>query len=90
MLEAVVSKGQTLIQLDNSLLKQQLNIVDIQIQNAKDEYAVQLLSNQIQIDGLKQDVDRYKILSQADAIQGIQLEKAELQLKTAENQRQPF
>jgi membrane fusion protein (multidrug efflux system) len=84
---SLVSKGQTLIQLDNSLLKQQLNIVDIQIQNAKDEYAVQLLSNQIQIDGLKQDVDRYKILSQADAIQGIQLEKAELQLKTAENQR---
>jgi membrane fusion protein (multidrug efflux system) len=60
---SLVSKGQTLIQLDNSLLKQQLNIVDIQIQNAKDEYAVQLLSNQIQIDGLKQDVDRYKILS---------------------------
>lgn len=82
-----VGKGQKLVQLDNALLQQQLNAVDVQIQNAKTEYSVQLTANQIQIDALKQDVQRYKILAQADAIQGVQLEKAEQQLKTAENQR---
>lgn len=60
-----VKKGQTLIQLDNSLLKLQLQSVNIQIE------------------GLENDIKRYTILSQADAIQGIQLEKAELGLKSA-------
>lgn len=86
-LGAYVSKGQRLVQLDNALLQQQLNTIHVQIQNAKIEYEVQLNANQIQIEGLKQDVQRYKVLAQADAIQGVQLEKAELQLKTAENQR---
>lgn len=82
-----VGKGQKLVQLDNALLQQQLSAIDVQIQNAKTEYSVQLTANQIQIDALKLDVKRYKILAQADAIQGVQLEKAEQQLKTAENQR---
>ena len=82
-----VSEGQTLIQLDNTLLLQQLNVVEVQIENAKVEYQVQLNANQIQIDNLKKDVNRYSILAQSDAIQGVQLEKAEMQLQTAENQR---
>src|SRR5574343_468844 len=60
-----VSKGQTLIQLDNSLLKLQLQTVEVQIE------------------GLEDDVKRYTILTEADAVQGIQLEKARLGLKSA-------
>jgi membrane fusion protein, multidrug efflux system len=62
---SIVKKGEILIQLDNSLLKLQLQTVEIQIE------------------GLEADVKRYKILSQADAIQGVQLEKTELALKSA-------
>jgi len=65
----VVRKGQPLIQLDNSLLKLQLEAVEIQIS------------------GLEVDVKRYKILSDADAIQGVKLEKVELGLLTAKNQQ---
>ncbi len=64
-----VSKGQALIQLDNSLLK------------------LQLQSIEIQIEGLEADVKRYTTLAKADAIQGVQLEKAELGLKSAKVQR---
>lgn len=66
---SVVKKGQTLIQLDNSLLKLQRQTIDIQIE------------------GLEADVNRYTILSKADAIQGVQLEKAVLGLKSAKVQR---
>ena len=64
-----VSKGQTLIQLDNSLLKLQLQTVEVQIE------------------GLEDDVKRYTILAEADAVQGVQLEKARLGLKSAKIQR---
>jgi len=64
-----VTKGQTLIQLDNSLLKLQLQTVEVQIE------------------GLEADVNRYTILTQADAVQGIQLEKAQLGLKSVKVQR---
>lgn len=64
-----VQKGQALIQLDNSLLK------------------LQLQSAEIQIESLETDVKRFTILAAADAIQGVQLEKAELGLKTAKVQR---
>lgn len=66
---SVVSKGQTLIQLDNSLLKLQLQTIEVQIE------------------GLEADVNRYAILAKADAIQGVQLEKAELGLKSAKVQK---
>ena len=66
---SIVSKGQTLIQLDNSLLKLQLQTIDVQIE------------------GLEADVNRYSILAKADAIQGVQLEKAELGLKSAKVQK---
>ncbi len=82
-----VRKGQALIKLDDALLNQQLNSVNVQIQNITAEVDIQLQANQIQINGLEDDVRRYKILVAADAIQGIQLEKAELQLQTAKNQR---
>ena len=60
-----VHQGQAIIQLDNSLLKLQLQTVDVQIE------------------GLQDDVKRYTILTQADAVQGIQLEKAKFGLKSA-------
>lgn len=84
---SIVKKGQALIKLDDALLNQQLNTVNVQIQNITSEVDIQLQANQIQINGLEDDVRRYKILVAADAIQGIQLEKAELQLQTAKNQR---
>lgn len=64
-----VTKGQVLIQLDNSLLKLQLQSVEVQIE------------------GLEADVKRYTVLAKADAIQGVQLEKAELGLKAAKVQK---
>jgi len=66
---SVVRKGQNLIQLDNSLLKLQLQTVEIQIE------------------GLEDDVKRYTVLANADAIQGVQLEKAALGLKSVKVQR---
>lgn len=66
---SVVSKGQSLILLDNSLLKLQLQTMDVQIE------------------GLEADVKRYTILTDADAIQGVQLEKTLLGLKTAKVQK---
>lgn len=67
-LGSIVTKGQTLIQLDNSLLK------------------LQLQTAEVQIEGLEADVKRFTILANADAIQGVQLEKAELGLKSAKVQ----
>lgn len=48
---------------------------------------LQLQSADVQIEGLTADVNRYTILAQADAVQGVQLEKAELGLKSAQVQR---
>lgn len=64
-----VTKGQSLIQLDNSLLK------------------LQLQSAEVQLEGLEADVKRLTALANADAVQGIQLEKAELGLKSAKVQK---
>lgn len=64
-----VQKGQPLIQLDNSLLKLQLEGVEVQIE------------------GLELDAKRYLILTKADAIQGVQLEKTLLALKAAKIQK---
>lgn len=66
---SIIKKGQALIQLDNSLLK------------------LQLQSSEIQIEGLETDVKRFSILAKADAIQGVQLEKAILGLKSAKIQK---
>ena len=68
-LGSTVQQGQTLIQLDNSLLKLQLQTVEIQIE------------------GLEKDVQRFTVLAEANAIQGVQLEKAELGLKSAQVQK---
>ena len=65
-----VTKGQSLIQLDNSLLK------------------LQLQSAEVQVEGLEADVKRFTVLANADAVQGVQLEKAELGLKSAKVQRE--
>lgn len=64
-----VTKGQSLVLLDNSLLK------------------LQLQSAEVQIEGLEADVKRFTVLANADAVQGVQLEKAELGLKSAKVQR---
>lgn len=57
----------------------------VQLDNAL--LQLQLQSVDVQIEGLTADVNRYSILSKADAIQGIQLEKAQLGLKSAQVQR---
>ena len=49
---------------------------------------LQLQSVEAQIEGLEADVKRYTVLSEADAIQGVKLEKTLLGLKTAKIQRQ--
>lgn len=64
-----VKKGQELIQLDNSLLKLQLQTIEVQIEM------------------LENDVKRYTILVNSDAIQAVQLEKTELGLKSAKVQK---
>jgi len=48
---------------------------------------LQLQSIEIQIEGLEADVKRYSILVASDAMQGVQLEKAQLGLKSAQVQR---
>ncbi len=64
-----VQKGQQIIKLDDTLLKLQLQALDVKIE------------------GLKVDINRFRILTEADAIKGVQLEKAELGLKSANAQR---
>jgi RND family efflux transporter MFP subunit len=66
---SIVNKGQPLVQLDHSLLKLQVQTIEVQIE------------------GLNADVNRFTILSKADAIQGVQLEKAILGLKSAKIQK---
>lgn len=66
---SAVKKGEAIIQLDNTLLK------------------LQLEANEIQIEGLEADVKRYTILNDADAIQGVMLEKAIIGLKSARVQK---
>lgn len=64
-----IKKGQSMVLLDNSLLK------------------LQIKSIEVQLEGLEADVKRYTILANADAIQGVQLEKTVLGLKSAKVQR---
>ncbi len=68
-LGSFVQKGQVLVQLDNALLKLQLQTIELQIE------------------GLEADVKRFTVLVKADAVQGVQLEKAELGLKSAKVQK---
>lgn len=51
---------------------------------------LQLQTIEVQIEGLEADVNRYTILAKADAIQGVQLEKAVLGLKSAKVQKATF
>jgi len=48
---------------------------------------LQLKVLDVKIEGLKVDINRFKVLTQADAIQGIKLEKAELGLRSVLAQR---
>ncbi|MEK6547806.1 MAG: efflux RND transporter periplasmic adaptor subunit [Bacteroidota bacterium] len=50
-------------------------------------WELQLQSIDVQIEGLTADVKRYTILTQADAIQGVQLEKSLLGLRAAKVQK---
>lgn len=84
----LVKKGQHLLKLDDVLLREQLNIIETQIANITAEKDLKLQANQIQLDALKADIDRYSILAKANAIQGVQLEKAQVQVQSAQNQRQ--
>lgn len=57
----------------------------IQLDNSL--FKLQLQTVEIQIEGLEADVNRYTVLAKADAIQGVQLEKTELALKSAHVQK---
>ncbi|MBY0349040.1 MAG: efflux RND transporter periplasmic adaptor subunit [Hydrotalea flava] len=57
----------------------------VQLDNAL--LQLQLQTVEVQIKGLEDDAKRYGILSNADAIQGIQLEKVQLALQSAKIQR---
>jgi len=57
------------------------------IQLDKSLLELQLQEVNVQIEGLENDVKRYKVLAEADAIQGVQLEKTELGLKLAKVKR---
>ncbi len=48
---------------------------------------LQLQAVDAQIEGLHNDVNRFEVLADADAVQGVQLEKAKLGLKSAKIQR---
>lgn len=48
---------------------------------------LQLQTIEVEIEGLEKDVDRYTVLAQADAIQRVKLEKAELGLQKARLQK---
>jgi RND family efflux transporter MFP subunit len=48
---------------------------------------LQLQTVEVQIEGLQADVNRFSILAKADAIQGVQLEKADLGLQSAKVQK---
>jgi membrane fusion protein (multidrug efflux system) len=65
-----VKKGQTLVKIDDELLKLQLNTINVQIE------------------GLEADVKRFTILADAEAIEGVKLEKVEIGLKAAKIQKQ--
>jgi len=65
-----VRKGQPLLKLDDSLLKLQLQQVNVQIET------------------LEKDLARYEILTKADAIPGVKLEKVQQGLKTAKTQKE--
>jgi RND family efflux transporter MFP subunit len=82
-----VKQGQALVKLDDALLKQQLKTAEVMIQNLTAETEIQLQNNSIQLEGLEADVQRFKVLVASEAIQGVQLEKAEIQLKSVQNQR---
>jgi RND family efflux transporter MFP subunit len=47
---------------------------------------LQLKNIEVQLEGLQADVKRFSVLAKADAIQGVQLEKAELSLKASKIQ----
>lgn len=57
----------------------------IQLDNAL--LQLQLQGIEVQIEGLESDVKRYSILTKADAVQGVQLEKTEQALKSAKIQK---
>ncbi|MDP1843787.1 MAG: efflux RND transporter periplasmic adaptor subunit [Sediminibacterium sp.] len=72
------------ILVDNGSVVQQGQVI-VLLDNAL--LKLQLKSVQVQIEGLEADVKRFTILSKADAIQGIQLEKAILGLRSAQIQK---
>ncbi|HIP36080.1 MAG TPA: efflux RND transporter periplasmic adaptor subunit [Crocinitomix sp.] len=57
------------------------------VQLDADLLQLQLQAVEVQIEGLEADIKRYQILSDADAIQGVKLEKAQMGLKAAKIQK---
>ncbi len=57
------------------------------LQQDKSDFVLQLKQIEVNIKGLEDDVNRYYVLSKADAIQGVKLEKARLGLQAAKIQK---
>lgn len=57
------------------------------VQQDRSLLQLQLQGVEVQLEGLQADVARFTVLAEADAIQGVQLEKARLGLRSAEVQK---
>ena len=73
--EVLVDAG-SIVNKGQSLVQLDNSLLKLQLQNIE-----------VQIEGLEADVNRYTILAKADAIQGVQLEKSLLGLKSAKVQK---
>lgn len=73
--EVLVDAG-SIVNKGQSLVQLDNSLLKLQLQNIE-----------VQIEGLEADVNRYTILAKADAIQGVQLEKSILGLKSAKVQK---
>ena len=83
----VMAESQGKIIIMNAELGDKIKAGQIVAKLDNDLLKLQLEVNNIQIEGFEKDVNRYTILAKADAVQGIQLEKTLLALKTADVQR---
>ena len=74
--EAVLVDAGDFVRKGQALVQLDKSLLDLQLQAAN-----------VTIEGLEADVNRYTILAEADAIQGVKREKADLGLKAAKIQR---
>lgn len=74
--------GEVLVEVGDRVRKGQALV-----QQDKSLLQLQLQGVEVQVEGLQADVARFTVLAEADAVQGVQLEKARLGLRAAEVQK---